>query len=316
MNRRRFVTAAILGATLAASAPLMGLGTQGSKAAAAPAGGFPVTITDDLDRHVTLNAAPNRIVCLSPAHTETLYALGVQDRIVAIDNYSDFPATTKSKTKLNCWPHPPYEQIVALRPDLVIVLTEGAEAVRQLEALHLTVVKLFPPSYPAALQRIRTLGTLVGASKKADQLVKSLEARTQAVEKKVAGAPPRTAMFELDASDPVRPFVAGGHGLYNEVIRKAGGKNVFDDMPGPSPQVSAELIVARNPDVILLADTQTPQRPQNAATLAKRPGWSGLAAVRSGRVYPVDGNLITRPGPRLVEGLEQVARVLHPERFR
>ena len=315
MNRRRLITAAILGATLTAGASLLGLGSR-SSTAATPAGGFPTTVTDDLGRHVTLSAAPKRIVCLSPAHTETLYALGVQDRIVAVDTYSDFPAATKSKPKLNCWPHPPYEQIVSLRPDLVIVLTEGAEAVRQLEALHLTVVKLFPPSYPAALQRIRTLGTLVGAPRKAEQLVRSLEVRTRKVEKKVAGAPLRTAMFELDASDPVKPFVAGGHGLYNEVIRKAGGKNVFDDMPGPSPQVSAELIVARNPEVILLADTQTPQRPQNAAALAKRPGWSGLTAVRSGRVFPVDGNRISRPGPRLVEGLEQVAKLLHPERFR
>ncbi|HEU4754824.1 MAG TPA: ABC transporter substrate-binding protein, partial [Armatimonadota bacterium] len=123
-------------------------------------------------------------------------------------------------------------------------------------------------------------------------------------------------MYEIDASDPSKPYVAGGRGVYGELLPLAGGRNIFQDSPLPAAQVSTESVVARDPQVILLGDSQVPLNPQRPDTVRRRPGWQGIAAVRSGRIYPVAAERMTRPGPRLVDGVEEVARLLHPERFR
>lgn len=280
------------------------------------AGTYPFTATDDLGRRVTFTAAPRRVISLAPGHTETLFALGAGGRLVAVDRYSDYPAEAGRRTRLNCWPHPPVEQIVALKPDLVVVLTEGADFIRQMETLHIPVLKLFPENYPRVLQEIRLLGRVTGTSPAAERLTRRMEARAREVREALAGAPRVRAMYELDATDPARPFVAGSRGFYAELIRMAGGENVFQDLPTSAAQVSAESVLSRNPAVILLGDSASPQQPQSVERLRSRPGWSAVAAVRTGRVFPVNSDQITRPGPRLVEGLAELARRLHPDRFR
>jgi iron complex transport system substrate-binding protein len=120
---------------------------------------------------------------------------------------------------------------------------------------------------------------------------------------------------ELDASDPDKPFVAGPNGFYGQLIDVAGGTNVFGDLPGDVGQVGAEIIVARDPEVIILTDADLPFNPQTPEMVAARPGWATISAVQNEAVYPVSGSLFASPGPRLIDGLEALATILHPDRF-
>jgi iron complex transport system substrate-binding protein len=277
---------------------------------------FPLAITDDGGRHVSIPVLPQRIVCLSPAHTENLYALGAGELVVAEDTYSDYPPEARSKAKLNCWPRIPLEQVVGLKPDLVIVLTQEGEELRRMEAAGLRVVQLFPKTYGQTLDRILLLGRITGRETKAQEIVTGMRTRADTVKQRVTGEPRVPVVFELDATDSARPFVAGGGAIYHELIEMAGGKNLFAEQTKPTVQVSAEQIIARNPEALLLGDTTSPVLPQSPELVRKRPGWSQIRAVRTGHIYGVLSDRITRPGPRLVEGLEEIAQRLHPDRFK
>jgi iron complex transport system substrate-binding protein len=280
-------------------------------AAASPA----LAVTDDSGRRVEIPQPVERIVSLNGAHTETLYALELGDRLVAADSYSDYPSEVQSKATLRCWPKPPVEQIVALRPDLVLVLTEDDEFLRRMDALKIPALKLFPQGFDEALERIELIGRVTGAETEAERLTDEMRADAEAVRQRVRGARRKRVMFEMDAADPARPFVAGKGGFYDELLTIAGGENVFADMKPAAVQTSTEQVVARDPEVILLGDTQSPVHPQKPEAVGRRPGWGSITAVRRGQVYPVNSERITRPGPRLTEGLEAIARALHPDRF-
>jgi cobalamin transport system substrate-binding protein len=304
------VAAALLSGCKPPAVPGTGPGTN------SPGIGFPLTVSDDSGRQVTIPAAPQRIVSLAPAHTELLYALGIGDRVVAADTYSDYPPEARARAKLNCWPRPPLESIVALKPDLVLILTQGDDFIQQMERLRIPVLKLFPETYEKALEEIALLGRVTGTEREADRLVGTMRSRSISVEERLRGVKRKRVLYELDATDPARPFVAWNGGFYGAILRMAGGENVFDDSGAPSGQVSLEQVVARDPEVILLGDTQSPSHPQSRELVFKRPGWGRITAVRKRQVFPVESERITRPGPRLVEGLEEIARILHPDRFR
>jgi iron complex transport system substrate-binding protein len=207
------------------------------------------------------------------------------------------------------------ERIVALKPDLVLVLTEGDDFLREMEATGIRALKLFPESYEKAVEEILLLGRVSGTSEAAQQLAASMRARARAVQERVQGAPRRRVLYEVDGADPARPYVAGGRGFYGELLTLAGGKNLFADLKSPAGQVSLEQIVARDPEVILLGGSEIATYTEQSGLFAKRPGWSGITAVRARHVYQINGERITRPGPRLADALEEVARLLHPERF-
>lgn len=282
---------------------------------AASASVYPLTVTDDAGRKVTFDHAPRRIISLSPGHTETLYALGVGDRIVVTDKYSDYPAENQPKAKLDTYPKPNLEQLVSLKPDLIVVLVEGDDVLQQLDQQKIPTLKLFPTTFDATLNDILLLGQVTGTSPKAEQITANMRERAAAVTAKTKGAPKVAVLYELDASDPTKPFVAGPGGFYGSLIPLAGGKNVFDDLNSSAAQVSAEQIIARDPAVILMGDTTSPFNAQTPAMLKARPGWNQISAVKSGHIYAFNDALLTRPGPRLIDGLEQVAKLLHPELF-
>jgi iron complex transport system substrate-binding protein len=177
------------------------------------------------------------------------------------------------------------------------------------------VLKLLPRDFDAAVHTISMLGRLYGNSQVADGITTDMLARRDAVVAAVAGAERPRVYEELDASEPDKPFVAGPNGFYGQLIDVAGGINVFGDLPGDVGQVGAESIVERNPDVIILTDADLPFNPQTPEMVAARPGWDTITAVQNGAVYPVPGEIYSTPGPRLILGLEALARLLHPDRF-
>jgi len=277
---------------------------------------FPFAITDDSGTTTTFAAPPQRIVSLSPGLTEITFAVGAGDRLVAVDTYSDYPPEAKNvQPRLNTYPHPSVETLISLKPDLVLSLADPDEDIAAMRRQGIPVIKLLPRDFDAAVGAIGTLGRLFGDSEAADAITTDMLARRDAVVAAVGDAPRPRVYEELDASDPDKPFVAGPNGFYGQLIDVAGGANVFGDLPGDVGQVGAEIIVARDPEVIILTDADLPFNPQTPEMVAARPGWAVLTAVQNGAIYPVSGSLFSTPGPRLVDGLEALAALLHPDLF-
>jgi iron complex transport system substrate-binding protein len=285
-------------------------------AAQAQVPAFPLTITDDAGVSSTFAAPPQRIVSLSPGLTEIAFAVGAGNRLVAVDSFSEYPPEAKTiQPRLITYPSPSIETIVSLRPDVVLSLAERDDDVAQIRRQGIPVLKLLPRDFDAAVRTIGVLGRLFGNAAVADAIASDMLARRDAVVAAVADAPRPRVLEELDASEPDKPFVAGPNGFYGQLIDLAGGMNVFGDLPGDVAQVGAESIVERNPEVIILADADLPFNPQTPELVTARPGWATVSAVQNGAIYPVRGDLYATPGPRLILGLEALARLLHPDRF-
>ena len=276
----------------------------------------PVTATDDSGVQTTFTTQPRRIVSLNPGHTETVFALGAGDRLVAVDAYSNYPAEAQQvQPRLTTYPTVSIETVVGLEPDLVLALVEHDDVLNQLREHGVPVLKLFPRDFNAATQEIATLGHVLGAPGAGETIAASMRARRDAVLQAVAGTSRPTAFYEMDATDPAKPFAAGPNGFYGQLVELAGATNIFADLPGDFARVSAESVVARDPELIILADAYQPYSPQTPAMVAARPGWDQISAVQNGNIYAVQEELFASPSPRLADGLEALAYLIHPERF-
>jgi iron complex transport system substrate-binding protein len=274
-----------------------------------------ISLTDGLGHLVALAAPPQRIVSLGPSNTEILFAIGAQDRIVGCDQHSDFPAEAKPLATIADYPVLNVESIVALEPDLVLASELfPAEQIQTLRELGLEVFWLAnPKELPDGLyENIRTVGILTGASPAAEALVERLQQRVEVIRRKAAAAETAPLVyFELDGSEPARPWTAGSGsgGFVDMLIRLAGGRNLGGSLPTAWAQISLEEILRQDPDLII-GDPEYGTTPE---ILSARPGWGGLRAVQDGAVFPIDSDLTTRPGPRMVDGLEALFRLIHPE---
>ncbi|HEY1298166.1 MAG TPA: helical backbone metal receptor [Chloroflexota bacterium] len=294
---------------------LIPYGPSVARAQAQPAN-FPLTITDDSGVSTTFAAPPQRVVSLNPGLTEITFALGHGDSLIAVDTYSDYPPEAKNiQPRLTAFPNPSVEAIVALQPDVVLTLAESDDVIAQLRAQGIPVVKMFPRDYDATVEAVRTLGRLYGSPDAGEAMATDMSSRRDAVVAAVADAPRPRVYEELDASQPGMPFAAGPNGFYGQLIEVAGGTNIFGDLPADGGRVGAESIIQRDPEVIILTDSDLPFNPQSPDMVRARPGWGVITAVRNGAIYAVPGSLYSTPGPRLALGLEDLARILHPDRF-
>jgi len=275
----------------------------------------PITLTDGLGREVKLAAPAQKIVSLAPSNTEILFAIGAGSQVVGRDNLSDYPEAAKAATDIgSAFEALNTELIVSLQPDLVLAAEiNTADQVKALEDLGLTVYYLKNPTTLEELYtNLEIVAQLTGHEVDAAQLLEDLKARVAAVDEKIATATEKpTAFYELDATDPAKPYTVGKGTFITLLIERAGGQNIAGDLDG-YPQLSLEQVVAADPDFIILGDSAYGITPESVAA---RPGWDGLSAVTNNQVFPFDDNLVSRPGPRLVEGLEALAKLLHPELF-
>lgn len=274
-----------------------------------------MTYTDSLGRTVTLEATPQRIVSLAPSNTEILFAVGAGSQVVGRDEFSDYPPEAASVQSIGgSFGEYNTEAILAIEPDLVLAAEiNPPELVQQLEDLGLTVYYLGnPTTLEEMYENLETVAKLTGHD--ASELVASLKARVAAVDEKIAPLSSRIPVFyEIDATDPTKPWTYGPGTFGDLLISRAGGYNIGGIASDPYPQISIEQIVAANPSVIILGDSMWGV---TAESVKARPGWETIPAVQSDRIYPFDDNLVSRPGPRLVDGLEQLAQLLHPGSFK
>ncbi len=277
----------------------------------------PIVVTDGLGRTVTLAKPAQRIVSMAPSNTEILFAIGAGAQVVGRDEFSNYPPeVSKIASVGGSMGNYSQEAIVNLKPDLVLAAEiNTADQVKALETLGLTVYLLKNPSdLNGMYQNLMTIATLTGHEKETSTLVDSLKTRVQAVTSKLANVTSKpTVFYELDATDPNAPYTSGPGTFLNLLIDMAGGKNVGADLSSTWAQISIENLIVANPDFILLGDSNYGATPE---AVKARAGWSTLKAVTGGQIYPFNDDLVSRPGPRLVDGLEALAKLIHPEVFK
>jgi iron complex transport system substrate-binding protein len=235
--------------------------------------------------------------------------------VIGVDSFTDYPASMAAKPKVtdqNGMPN--VEQIVGLKPDLVFSYSGTKASEQQLLQAGVKVVDLPITDLNEALIEIRVAGQITKTEPTADALAKSMQHQIDAVKSKVASASHPSVYMEIGYS-PAPPYAFGGGSFGDELITDAGGVDIFhsDTDNGGYPAVSDESIIAAKPDVIVL--TEPADFGGDPSKVASRPGWSVIPAVQQNHVYTIDPNLIQRPGPRIVQGLQQLAKDLHPELF-
>ncbi len=278
--------------------------------------GGAINLEDGLGRAVSLPQPAQRIVSLSPSVTEILFAVGAGEQVIGRDSFSNYPAEAQAIQDVGgSMGNYSIETIASLEPDLVIAAEINTpEQVKALEDLGLNVYYLSNPTELAGIfDLLSTVGVLSGHQEEAEQLNTSLRERVQTVEETIARADSRPLVFyELDGTDPAKPWTPGPGSFMDELIRAAGGENAAAGLTSAWAQISIEELLVQDPDIILLGDSIWGLTPEQVAA---RPGWDGLNAVSQGRVLPFNDDLVSRPGPRLVDGLEELVRLIHPELY-
>lgn len=257
--------------------------------------------TDDLGRQVVINKPIGRIVSLAPSTTEMIFAAGAGERVVGVTTYCTFPEAARSIEKIGDTQTPNIERIVGLKPDVVFVSTASQlePFMRTLEEQTIAVYVLDPKGVDDVIQKLRVLGELMGTESTAEPLAAELERRVTAVKAKTVDLP-RPKVFVQISKDPL--FTIGADSFITNLIETAGGESVTKDIPSAYPKLSKETAAAMSPEVIILSDSEEDREPNEV--------FARSAAVRDGQVYRINADIISRPGPRLVDALEQISGFL------
>jgi iron complex transport system substrate-binding protein len=266
-----------------------------------------------------LGAQPNRIVSTAPSITETLFALGLGDRVVGVSTYCHYPPEAASRPRIGTFLRPNVEAIVALRPDLVILQSKPNTAGPQLARMKLNVLEVDHGNLEYLFAGIEAIGNRSGVSERATKLVLEIRSRLDAIRRRTAAKPRRSLVFIVGRTPGnLDGLVAVGKGSYlNELIEIAGGVNAFAGTALPYPKISLETLLQTNPDVLVdmgdMAGTVvvTEEHKREVVTLWSR--YPALKAVSAKRVYAVASDVFVVPGPRIVEAASAFERMLHPE---
>lgn len=268
-------------------------------------------VVDETGRRVGVAARVERIVSLAPSITEILFALGLESRLAGVTDWCDFPPAAKSKPSVGQVISPSLEKIAALKPDLVLATTAGnrRETATAIEQLGIPLYGLNPRSVEEVLTSIRTLGELLHVPQAGADLEAGLRSRLETVSARVGGRPRPRVLFVLW----LEPLMSIGRQTFvHDALVRAGAESVSAERPEDWPRLSLEEALRQNPDYLILA--HSPALERRLAALRTDPVWSTLRALRENRVVLLD-EAVLRPGPRIVDAIEQLARALHPEAF-
>jgi len=305
---RRLTAAFLLLAALAlGAAALSACGPGGSTDTSASPSAGPITVTDDTGATVTLDQSAQKVVSIAPADTEIAYAIGGGSKMVGVTSFDDYPAEAKNLPKVGDFSNPSVEKIVSLEPDLVLAAGGIQAGLRsKLEKLGMQVFVVDPTTYDGVMTDITKLGQLMSLEANATKVVAGMTAAKEKVQARVASLDRPATFIEVYS----KPLMTAGKGTFiDDLVTLAGGANIGAQAGDGFPNFSSEVLVKDDPAVyVAMAGSQS-----MPGAIAKRPGYSGLAAVKDGRVFVIDDDLVARPGPRLAQGLEQLAAMIHPE---
>ena len=260
--------------------------------------------TDDLGRRISVSKAPSRIISLAPNITETLFALGLSERVIGVTTYCDFPTEAKTKEKIGDTIKPNLERIIALKPDLVLLSTSSQleKITHQLDQLAIPVYITNPRTVTEVISSIRKLGEVTGTSSRAEVLASSMQQRISAIGQ--IEQRPRV-LYVLQLS----PLITAGKNTFiNDLINLAGGISISGEETTDYPQFSRETVIARAPEVIILPETHGSEIVDIEAV---KKTFVTTPAVKNNRIVTINPDLIDRPGPRIIEGLAELEKKIH-----
>jgi iron complex transport system substrate-binding protein len=276
---------------------------------------FPVQMNDDLGRTVTVDKAPQRIVSLAPSNTEIVYALGLGDRLVGVTEWCDYPPEAMAKEKVGGYSDINMEKVVSLNPDLVLAEDiHKQEIIPALERMGITCYALVPHDLEQIMTSILEIGRLTGTTGKAIEIVEDMQGRIKHITDK-------TARLD-DASKPRVMYViwhepvmsVGVDTPINEMITKAGGTNIVKNVEG-FPTLSLEEVINANPQIVIANVEDYPGGDAPLQAILTEARLKTIDAVKNGKVYGINASLTNRPVPRIIEGFERLAAMIHPELF-
>lgn len=267
-------------------------------------------VTDEVGRRVNIAGTPQRIVSLAPGITEILFALDLDGKIVGVTSFCDWPREAAKKTSVGGFTNPSLEKIVSLKPDLILATADGnrPETVRQLEKIGMTVYVTNPMDTAGILQSILHIGDVTGRRQAALILTAQLQRRLDVVTAQISNKKKPRVFFQI-GMDPV--ITVGKRTLISDVIERAGGTNIAEKDTARYPRYSAEGVMAHAPDILLFAPMATDREFKKVKKYWEQ--FSNIPAVKNKQIYPMNTDLIGRASPRIVDAIEQTAKILHPE---
>ncbi len=269
----------------------------------------PRTFLDDMGRKLFLAKPPTRIISLAPSITEILFSIGLDDEIVGVTEFCDFPEKAKDKTVVG-YAQPNIESVVALQPDLVLAPKSfmRVDLLKKLEQLKIPTFILDPHTVEEIMAHIKLLGRMVGKSEAANEQTRILRKQITELSDRLKGRERPSLLYVLN-SDPL--ITVGPGSFIHHLIVLAGGRNAAEGATSPYPRLSMEEVIRQNPDILLFPVGRFEGIPQSEQDRWRR--WDTLAAVKEGKLFQVESDVLNRPGPRIIDGLKQLVRVLHPE---
>ncbi|TJX67606.1 cobalamin-binding protein [Soehngenia saccharolytica] len=266
-----------------------------------------IEITDDFGKVITLEKPAEKIVSLAPSHTEILFAIGAGEKVVGVTTADDYPEEVKSIEKVGGFDGWNLEMILALEPDLVLNYGQGNEEDnKRLEEAGIVVASFMPETIEEVFTTIEKIGVLTGCSDKASEVVSDMKSERDGIVAKVKDLGTKRVFYEV-YNDPL--MTAGPGSFIDELINLAGGENIAKDADSPYPQYDVEKLIEKNPEVYLIPNDST----TTLETLKARPGFENIDAIKNSQVYLLDANIVSRPGPRIIQGLTEIAKAIHPE---
>lgn len=280
-----------------------------------------VTLVDYLGNVVTLTSPPERIVSLAPSNTEMIFAVGAGNALVGVTDFCNYPNDFASwieagnMTSIGNYYGPSVEPIIALEPDLVLASTGSLDAAENLKSLGYNVLVLEAKTIDGVLQDILLVGRATGKHVEAGVVVSEIRERIDSVAIQASTASTTPKVYHEVWNEPI--MSAGPGTFIDEMITLAGGENIFSDSTTSWPTASSEVIIEKNPDVMFFPDMYMGQANfyETIETVTERPGWDTISAVQNNAIYEINADIISRSGPRLVDALELLAKMVHPEIF-
>ena len=278
---------------------------------------FPLVFTDDLEREVKLFGPPMKVVTLAPTNTQIVYAIGAGEKIVGVSRFDEFPPELVERVRdgtvatVGGGYDPSIERIVALDPDIILANGQSqvsSKPMKRLQELGYEIVGMNPLDIEGVIENILLVGRMMDETERAKEIVQEMRKIIESVELKTAEAPKPKVYIE-NWHDPI--FTVGPGSIQDEMISRAGGINIFSDLPKGSAQIGAEPVISRNPDIIISFNDQK----IGLEVITNRPGWDIINAVKNNRVYlmdPQEGS----PNPRIANSLLKMAELIHPELFK